>query len=811
VIFNPSANGNFPKAYNIYVSKAQFGTTPFDGVSDKFYGLVGYHEHNGTSQTAQQSWEDQYLLPDYNDGPPTQRDPFSEVVQMITGGSKETQPFIGGGPTEWTNADAGQTLGFLDQYTWVIDVILDPGEWVEFELYARGDSGDPWVLYDSRRVENNGSEQTLSTIYPSAIIVDPGGTWNAPWKRFRVLITDKSATVNQFIPRRTEWTISISSESNQDTYPSSVCFHEQRLVFGGFTHNKQLIRSSQVGDFFNFDQGILLQEDDSFDLVLASLRIDAIKQLIPGDQLMVLTAGGEWVVRGVDGGPITPTSFDAKQKTAYGTDDPQALQVGDAVIFATDRGRRVREFLPGPFGNDNRSRDLSVMVEHLFRMETVQEFQYADVPYQVIWMPRSDGILLGLTYVREHNVFAWHHHDTGGVYTDGVPRDLFESVAAVPEGNETSVYAIVRRQINGATKRYVELMAPRHFTDAADGIFVDSALTFDGRNTGSTQIRLQSITGTHDGGTHATILTDSGEGWALDEWIGNTIKNTTDGSQGTATDNDATTITLDALTGGGDNQWEASDAYEIVPTWVAQEKMILNADTASTFVAGDVGKKFELRVRVLETAQDDSGRLSITDYKVRVAVLSFIDDQNLEVVPDTAVPTQLQTVYTSDWGRAENSFSGLDHLEGETIAVLVDGATHADVTVTSGSITLDSGIFGERVQAGIQYVSELVTLPLDVQGDTGSLRLSKKIISGVGVELDDFRGVYVGHKRSKMTPAQQRAVSDAYETIDPDNTLVILRPESSWKRQVNLIIQQREPIPVSILAFIVELGIGGNQ
>jgi hypothetical protein len=70
-------------------------------------------------------------------------------------------------------------------------------------------------------------------------------------------------------------------------------------------------------------------------------------------------------------------------------------------------------------------------------------------------------------------------------------------------------------------------------------------------------------TGTHDGGTHATILTDSTASWTVDALIGRTVDNVTDGSTGTVTDNDATTVTLDDLTGGTDDQWEASDKYEI--------------------------------------------------------------------------------------------------------------------------------------------------------------------------------------------------------------------------------------------------------
>lgn len=69
--------------------------------------------------------------------------------------------------------------------------------------------------------------------------------------------------------------------------------------------------------------------------------------------------------------------------------------------------------------------------------------------------------------------------------------------------------------------------------------------------------------GTHTAGIHATILTDSAAAFKTDALIGQIIYNVTDGSSGTVTDNDATTATVVALAGGGDNQWDTGDAYTI--------------------------------------------------------------------------------------------------------------------------------------------------------------------------------------------------------------------------------------------------------
>lgn len=70
------------------------------------------------------------------------------------------------------------------------------------------------------------------------------------------------------------------------------------------------------------------------------------------------------------------------------------------------------------------------------------------------------------------------------------------------------------------------------------------------------------VAGTHDGAADAAVLTDSGETWTTDEWVGYTIKNITDGSQALITANTATTIT-GVLYGGTDNDWDIGDTYHI--------------------------------------------------------------------------------------------------------------------------------------------------------------------------------------------------------------------------------------------------------
>lgn len=93
-----------------------------------------------------------------------------------------------------------------------------------------------------------------------------------------------------------------------------------------------------------------------------------------------------------------------------------------------------------------------------------------------------------------------------------------------------------------------------HNTDTLVVVNEPRAYHFDGRL----------YTGTHTAaGNNATVMTDSAASFTPDALIGATIYNVTDGSKGVITDNDETTVTVGALEGGTDNDWDTSDSYRI--------------------------------------------------------------------------------------------------------------------------------------------------------------------------------------------------------------------------------------------------------
>jgi hypothetical protein len=86
-----------------------------------------------------------------------------------------------------------------------------------------------------------------------------------------------------------------------------------------------------------------------------------------------------------------------------------------------------------------------------------------------------------------------------------------------------------------------------------------------------------------------------------------------------------------------------------------------------------------------------------------------------------------------DLGASGTAVSGLDHLEGETVRVVGDGANLGTYTVASGAITLTTS--ARYLIIGLDYESEIKTMPIEAGAVTGSSQSYLKRIDQVHVKL----------------------------------------------------------------------------
>ena len=301
--------------------------------------------------------------------------------------------------------------------------------------------------------------------------------------------------------------------SGADNRPSCVSFFEQRLVFANTNNNPQTLFFSKSGDYENMTTGT--NADDAMIYTIASNQVNAIQFLKTQRTLIVGTTGGEFTVS-ADGtnASITPTNILINRQSSYGSANVDAIPAGNATLFLQRAKRKIRELAYNFDVDGYQAADMTILNDTV-TTSGINEMAYQQSPDSILWCVRDDGVLAGLTYQRAEQVTAWHRHILGGAFGNG--SAVVESVASISGAiNEDELWVIVKRTINGATKRYVECFADFDFdeTTSTDFRFLDSHLTYDGSATttlsGLSHLEGQSVSILADGSAHTNKTVSSG-------------------------------------------------------------------------------------------------------------------------------------------------------------------------------------------------------------------------------------------------------------------------------------------------------------
>lgn len=255
-------------------------------------------------------------------------------------------------------------------------------------------------------------------------------------------------------------------------FPGAVSYYEQRRVFGGTLNKPQNLWFTRSGTESNMSSSLPSKDTDSISFRVVAREANTVRHLVPLNNLVALTSSAEWRI-GPPGGveALTPSNTPVKPQSYIGANNVQPQVVNNNLIYAAARGGHVRELAYSNDAGGYLTGDLSLRAPHLFDELDIVDMAQVKAPQPVVWVVSSDGRLLGLTYVPEQKVGAWHQHATDGA---------FESIAVVAEDRYDALYAVVRRVIGGQTVRYIERQRRRAFIDPKDAFFVDSGLTYSG-------------------------------------------------------------------------------------------------------------------------------------------------------------------------------------------------------------------------------------------------------------------------------------------------------------------------------------------
>ena len=151
-----------------------------------------------------------------------------------------------------------------------------------------------------------------------------------------------------------------------------------------------------------------------------------------------------------------------------------------------------------------------------------------------------------------------------------------------------------------------------------------------------------------------------------------------------------------------------------------------------------------------------------------------------------------------------NSLSGLNHLEGQTVSILADGATHPDKTVSSNAVTLDR--FANSVKIGLGYTSILKTMRIDAGSQNGTSQAKTKRIYEVTARLYESVGVEVGPDLNNMERVPFRTSANPMDQgIPPFTGDKEVEFRGNYDTDGFMIVRQTQPLPLTILSLYPRL------
>lgn len=246
-------------------------------------------------------------------------------------------------------------------------------------------------------------------------------------------------------------------------------YFQGRQWFAATTNYPQVLAASMAGNYKMFYEHHPVRADDPFVIQLLSSQVNAIKHLVSLNNLIALTGGGAWLVSGDSAeDAVTALSVRGRPQQYNGCSDVPPLNVSSDVLYAQDRGAKIRT-LAYDFNTDLFTGvDITVLASHFFTGYTINEMAYCEEPYSLVHVIRSDGAMPVMTYLKEQDIYAWTLWETPG----DSGADGYISVASIPEGEEHVAYVVVKRTMPGVKSGnwfyMIERFASRQWLDGDD-------------------------------------------------------------------------------------------------------------------------------------------------------------------------------------------------------------------------------------------------------------------------------------------------------------------------------------------------------
>ena len=369
------------------------------------------------------------------------------------------------------STDTELSWKFTTHGTWEGTVKLqisnnDGQTWKDYRTYT---SNKDYNVTDTGKIETGARLKYVSDIKSGSVNCDLS---IMPFTQYGIVeiksVTDaKNAKVNVLNGIKEgepshQW--KLGSWNRGRGYPKLCTFYQDRFVVAATDSKPNFIWFSRTGDYPNFGvekvEGTIT-DDSAITLPVINRKMCEIRHLVPANDLIILTSGNEWIVRGDK--TITPTNCNLKTQTQRGALSCEPQFIGNRCVFVQERGGTVRDMGYSYESDNYTGQDLTLFVKTLVKGHLAVTSAYAQDPDSIIYYVRDDGQLNCLTYIPEQKVYGWSHFVTNGKY---------RYVESVAEGEQDTIYFVVDRVINNKSVKCIERSIPLYTEDNSD-VFLD--------------------------------------------------------------------------------------------------------------------------------------------------------------------------------------------------------------------------------------------------------------------------------------------------------------------------------------------------
>lgn len=280
-------------------------------------------------------------------------------------------------------------------------------------------------------------------------------------------------------------------------WPSACAFKDSRLWHVG----KDKVIASVVDDYTNHDM-FYVGDAAPISRTIGSGPVDKLLWLKDNGDLLAGGAMSEYYARAsTQEEPMTPTQFNMRPGTTYGSSNVDAIKIDGRVIFVDSSGSRLREMVPN--GTKYECIDLTLLNPEILRPGVVA-MAVQRRPDTRIHCVLSDGTVAVFVTSKAEEVNAWIKIKAAA---SGAAAAVVEDVVVLPGTEEDAVYYCIKRNITstGGEHRFLEKWALE--SDCVGGMLnrqADSFKTYSGVST-------TSLTAAHLAGETVTVWGDGAD------------------------------------------------------------------------------------------------------------------------------------------------------------------------------------------------------------------------------------------------------------------------------------------------------------